>query len=73
MSDIAASTLHPAPAHDAGRKPDHARDGFVGLFVLLIAATALVLRLPRFSESLWYDELWSTRIMLGSASSLVRV
>ena len=49
--------------------------GGVGYKALLasILVVALVLRLPGFNESLWYDELWSTRLELGSLTALVRV
>jgi len=43
------------------------------LLVGLITLVALLLRLPLLTQSLWYDELWSTRLMLGSVGSLVRV
>jgi hypothetical protein len=37
-----------------------------------IVALALVLRLPGLTESIWFDELWSTRVKLGSLDALVR-
>ena len=37
-----------------------------------IVALALVLRLPGFAESVWYDELWSTRVVLDSFTALLR-
>jgi hypothetical protein len=45
------------------------RDGATVAVILLFA---LALRLPGFTESLWYDELWSTRIKLFSLGALVR-
>jgi 4-amino-4-deoxy-L-arabinose transferase-like glycosyltransferase len=33
----------------------------------------LLLRLPRFRQSLWFDEIWSTRVMLDSVASTVRM
>ncbi len=36
----------------------------ISVGVLLLVALAL--RIPGLGESLWFDELWSTRIMLGS-------
>jgi len=39
--------------------------------VLLILLVALALRVPSLAESLWFDELWSTRIKLKSFSLLV--
>ena len=38
-----------------------------------IVALALLLRLPGFTESVWYDELSSTRVMLESFTALLRV
>ena len=37
-----------------------------------IVALAFVLRLPGLTESIWFDELWSTRVKLGSLDRLVR-
>ena len=37
-----------------------------------VVALALVLRLPGLTESIWFDELWSTRVKLGSLDTLVR-
>jgi 4-amino-4-deoxy-L-arabinose transferase-like glycosyltransferase len=39
-------------------------------FLLPVLAVALVVRTTRLFESLWYDELWSTRIKLESLWSL---
>lgn len=41
--------------------------------LLVILVLALVLRLPGFNDSLWYDEMWSTRVVLGSFSALAHV
>jgi hypothetical protein len=30
-------------------------------------------RLPGFTQSLWYDEIWSTRVILGSVANTVRM
>ena len=38
-----------------------------------IIALALLLRLPGFTESVWYDELSSTRVVLDSFKGLLRV
>jgi mannosyltransferase len=38
-----------------------------------IVALALLLRLPGFNESVWYDELWSTRVILESFPALLKV
>lgn len=40
--------------------------GVLSVFML----SAVVLRLPNLTESIWYDELWSTRIKLGSVREL---
>jgi hypothetical protein len=37
----------------------------------VILLVALALRIPGLGESLWFDELWSTRIMLGSLSRVL--
>src|SRR5688572_12030129 len=34
---------------------------------------ALLVRLPDLNESLWYDELWSTHVIIGSFGDLLRV
>lgn len=34
---------------------------------------ALILRLPGLTESLWYDEVWSTHVMLGSVGDVLRL
>ena len=41
----------------------------ISVAVLLLLAFAL--RIPGLGESLWFDELWSTRIMLGSLSQFI--
>lgn len=41
--------------------------------LLVIVGVALALRLPGLNDSLWYDEMWSTRVILGSFSALVHV
>ena len=41
--------------------------------LLAIVALALALRLPGLNDSLWYDEMWSTHVILGSFSALVHV
>lgn len=41
--------------------------------LVALVALALALRLPGFNESLWYDELWSTRVVLSSVEALMRV
>ena len=38
-----------------------------------IVALALLLRLPGFNESVWYDEIWSTRVILDSFPALLKV
>ena len=40
--------------------------------VAALCALALILRLPGLTESLWYDELWSTRVKLGSVGDFLR-
>jgi len=35
-----------------------------------VASLALLLRLPNLTESLWFDELWATRVMLGELPTL---
>jgi 4-amino-4-deoxy-L-arabinose transferase-like glycosyltransferase len=37
-----------------------------------IVAVALALRFPGLTESIWFDELWSTRVKVGTLQSLVR-
>lgn len=37
-----------------------------------ILVVALVLRLPGLGESLWYDEMWSTRVSLATPELVVR-
>lgn len=43
------------------------------LVLIGIVMLALVLRLPGFTESLWNDEVWSTRIKLRSVVELARI
>jgi Dolichyl-phosphate-mannose-protein mannosyltransferase len=43
------------------------------LGLAFVLAGALVFRLPRLTESLWYDETWSTRVKLGTFAELVSV
>jgi mannosyltransferase len=43
------------------------------VWLAAIIALALVLRLPGINESIWYDELWSTRVILDSVEALMRV
>ncbi len=38
--------------------------------VSLFVVCGTILRLPNLNESLWYDELWSTRVMLGNVRDL---
>jgi 4-amino-4-deoxy-L-arabinose transferase-like glycosyltransferase len=38
----------------------------------LLALGALAIRLPRITKSLWYDELWSTRVVLGTFGDTLR-
>ena len=38
----------------------------------MLLLIALALRIPGLGESLWFDELWSTRIMLGSVPRCFR-
>lgn len=40
--------------------------------VAALCLLALILRLPGLTESLWYDELWSTRVQLGSVGDFLR-
>src|SRR5262245_24998769 len=42
------------------------------LALSLLVCCALLIRIPGLTESLWYDELWSTRIKLGSVGDLLR-
>lgn len=44
----------------------------VWLALSLILVTGLLLRLPNLNESLWYDEIWSTHVMLPNLSVLYR-
>jgi mannosyltransferase len=50
-----------------------ARVSRANLLIGLITGGALLLRLPGFTDSLWFDEIWSTRVMLGSVASTVRM
>jgi hypothetical protein len=43
----------------------------IALGLLILAA--LVARLPGLTESLWYDETWSTRVVLGNFGDAIRV
>lgn len=36
----------------------------------IILAFGILLRLPNFNENLWFDELWSTKIILGNIGNL---
>jgi len=38
-----------------------------------ILITAVLLRLPLVNQSLWFDELWSTKVKLGSIFELIKV
>jgi len=40
-------------------------------FVGVVCALALIVRTGRLNDSLWYDELWSTRLKLGSVWTFV--
>jgi len=50
-----------------------ARVNRANLLIGLITGGALLLRLPGFTDSLWFDEIWSTRVILGSVASTVRM
>jgi mannosyltransferase len=50
-----------------------ARVSRANLLIGCITGGALLLRLPGFTESLWFDEIWSTRVILGSVASTVRM
>ena len=50
-----------------------ARVSRANLLIGCITGGALLLRLPGLSESLWFDEIWSTRVILGSVASTVRM
>jgi len=50
-----------------------ARVSRANLLIGLITGGALLLRLPGFTDSLWFDEIWSTRVILGSVASTVRM
>lgn len=41
-------------------------------WLALLLALALAVRLPGLTESLWYDELWSTRVRLATAGDMLR-
>ena len=40
------------------------------ILLCIILATAILLRMPNLNGNLWFDELWSTHVMLRSAYSL---
>lgn len=42
-----------------------------GLVLAAIVLGALLLRLPGLAQSLWYDELWATRVMLAGLPDLI--
>ena len=44
-----------------------------GIFFLLILILGIVLRIPRFNESLWHDELWSTSTVLKNFYSVAKL
>jgi len=50
-----------------------ARVSRANLLIGCITGAALLLRLPGFTESLWFDEIWSTRVILGGVASTVRM
>jgi hypothetical protein len=41
------------------------------LALILILIIGLSLRLPNLNESLWNDEIWSTRVLIGNLSALI--
>lgn len=41
------------------------------LALILILGAGLSLRLPNLNESLWNDEIWSTRVLIGNLSALI--
>ncbi len=55
---------HPESAEPATRSEA------LPLSLLLLAAFAI--RLPGLTESLWYDELWATRVVLGNLGDTLR-
>lgn len=42
------------------------------LALLIVLTAAFAARLPGLLEPLWYDEIWSTRVKVGSLGALVR-
>lgn len=63
------ATLKPIASDGTELDPaKHKAWGRLGAIVLV----GLCLRLPNFTESLWFDELWATRIKLGTFNQLVR-
>jgi hypothetical protein len=42
------------------------------VLMALLALGALAIRLPGLTKSLWYDELWSTRVVLGTFGDTLR-
>jgi len=73
---------HQLPSTGAGRASDATYkqssvspgvpSGHTRLILAGILLLAFILRLPGFQESLWYDELWSTHIKVGSLATLMR-
>ena len=56
------------------RKLNNLTSNFISsgdIWFLLILVLGLALRIPRFTESLWYDELWSTSTVLKNFYSVV--
>ena len=60
-----------AAAFAAKGASDSPRLGGEMLCLFALVALALALRLPNLNESFWYDEIWSTSVMLGSFRSTV--
>src|SRR5689334_8500684 len=40
-------------------------------FAICVTALALALRVSRLDESLWYDEIWATRVKVGTLWDLL--
>src|SRR5688572_806202 len=80
MTTRAAADSNPYAAGPTGRPdvpsitsiPSEAWLTRDSLTLAAILGVALALRIPGLLESLWFDELWSTRVKVGTFDTLIR-
>jgi mannosyltransferase len=72
FTDSSAKTKAQYSVKAAGRSQYHALTSGRMLAIFGLLALGLVLRIPGLGESLWYDELWSTKLLLMPTFRLLR-